>query len=112
ANVTGNVIDNDEYSEIRNRPTISSMARQASHELGHKAGLFHPWQAGAPSDVNTEKYNNKYYSLSQDLIKRVKDNIMNSDENKVIPIQNTEGLYLSPGQTEKMKEIIDKEQQT
>lgn len=41
----------------------------------------------------------------------VRENIMNSDENHVDNLKNSNGTDLSPDQTEKLIEIIDKEQQ-
>jgi|GEM_PF-2231536 len=95
---------------LMQQPAIEDMSRDAMHELGHKAGLHHPWRKESPADINS--FNMKTFkSIPEDLRGKIDKNLMNSDEYTIERLGNSSGKELTPGQTQKMAEIIDMEQQ-
>jgi RHS repeat-associated protein len=79
----------------------SSIARTFSHELGHTAGLEHPWQASNP--VGDIKQGEKGV-----LDKTVRNNLMNSDQNPTNP--SNSGTQLTTGQLKSVDELINNQQ--
>ena len=79
----------------------SDMSRSFSHEAGHTAGLQHPWEASNP--VNDIKQGTSGVKDST-----VKNNLMNSDQNKVNPSRS--GSNLTNGQLKSVDALIEKQQ--
>ena len=68
--------------------SLQETIRTATHEVGHSAGLEHPWDiSSGQEDVNQNKGVNK---------ETIKKNIMNSDENEVNP--SSTGTEATPDQ--------------
>lgn len=86
---------------------INQMIINALHELGHKAGLDHPWGTNAPSDIQQPS---NIKSIPTELRKSIKNNLMNSDENPEPKMKNHEGENLTDQQRNYMIDIIEKEQ--
>jgi RHS repeat-associated protein len=72
--------------------------RSMVHEMGHSAGLPHPWNVGTPADIDQNSG-----EVDDDIIK---DNFMNSDENPKVPNRSTRGEDITPGQLNLIKETI------
>ena len=81
-----------------------------NHELGHDAGLVHPWEAGSPDDILQERH--------KPTPSNVIFNLMNSEENKDMtakPSFNGNGNLekeetTTPGQIKKVEETVSREQ--
>jgi len=93
----------DDNSTVKRN--MNDIVRSSLHELGHKAGLDHPWGEHTPDDI---KQKPKRKDNPKTLRRKIRRNLMNSDGNDYF--KSTHGTEITPGQTEKMKEIIDKEQ--
>jgi len=86
--------------------TIEVMARSLAHELGHTAGLFHPFstQNDIPeisNDLGLPPNNNPVL---------IKNNLMNSEGNPVKSLQSNTGTELIPQQKEKRKTTVESQQ--
>ena len=78
----------------------SGISRSFSHEAGHTVGLEHPWISTNPViDIrqNTEGVSDK----------TVRNNLMNSDQNKINP--SVDGKNLTKGQFQSMEALIKKQ---
>lgn len=80
-----------------------SIAKTVSHELGHAAGLYHPWdEENEVSDINQN---------NPDVTKKIiLDNLLNSDENPVPENRSITGTKLTSGQLQSIQEKVEKEQ--
>jgi RHS repeat-associated protein len=87
----------------KNSRVASELGATEAHELGHTAGLPHPWEANSPRDVNQN-----ILDLNQEENKnKILFNIMNSGENPDKSLKNTQGRdTFSPGQIEMIKQTV------
>ena len=81
---------------------INEVARTIAHELGHTAGLLHPWD-------ETNKVNDVKQGAPNVSDKTIKQNLMNSDENPE-PHLHGDGSKLTIGQRNSVKEKVKSEQ--
>ncbi|WP_334126985.1 RHS repeat-associated core domain-containing protein [Empedobacter brevis] len=85
-----------------NNRSASSMSKTTQHELGHTAGLTHPWEKNAPvsSDIDQKTGNVKNGTIRK--------NLMNSDGNPDPSLRNTSGTKLTPGQMKTIDDTVNK----
>ncbi len=75
-----------------------NVGRQLAHELGHTAGLNHPWDKDeVVQDINQDNASPE----------EVKENIMNSGENPNAKLMADDGEKMTPGQKKKVKNTVD-----
>ena len=85
---------------------IDKITRNFAHEAGHTSGLQHPWEK--ENDIKDIKQDTGFGAYnSPEMKEKIKENIMNSNENNNISIQSTEGTELTDGQYEKMMSTIN-----
>jgi RHS repeat-associated protein len=83
---------------------ILEVARALAHELGHSAGLEHPW---AIKDIRQDDANQNEPNVTN---KTVLDNLMNSFENKDKDLQTDTGKKLTMGQKNVVKDTVTKQE--
>ncbi len=88
---------------------IDEAASEAVHELGHTGGLPHPWDKESPPDISQPNSIKKARKLNIDQRKKIRKNIMNSEDNRVPFLQGYPGNDITPGQLRMIKEITEKE---
>ncbi|MDH0675647.1 hypothetical protein N5D03_13975 [Empedobacter sp. GD03861] len=85
-----------------NSRSASGISKTAQHEIGHSAGLTHPWEANAPVSSDIDQ---KTGDIKNNTIRK---NLMNSDGNPNSTLRNTSGTALTPGQMKTIEETINK----
>jgi hypothetical protein len=86
---------------------MQSLARTLAHELGHTAGLLHPWDPN--QDVDDINQNRRPPLLEFPLDKDIKTNILNSEANPNPELKSNRGTKVTIGQLEKMTKEIESE---
>ena len=85
---------------------VEEIARTLSHELGHSAGLFHPFD----SKNDIPEINNSLEVLPLGNINLIKDNLMNSEQNPVQELKSNKGKNLIRQQRQKIKTTVENQQ--
>src|SRR5690625_426485 len=82
--------------------SASGISKTTQHEIGHSAGLAHPWEKNAPvsSDIDQKTGDVKNGTIRK--------NLMNSDGNPNPALRNTSGTKLTPGQMETIDDTVNK----
>jgi len=85
-----------------NNRSASGISKTTQHEIGHSAGLAHPWEKNAPvsSDIDQKTGDVKNGTIRK--------NLMNSDGNPNPALRNTSGTKLTPGQMETIDDTVNK----
>ncbi|MEO6832510.1 MAG: hypothetical protein ABI169_09915, partial [Chitinophagaceae bacterium] len=92
--------------------SIKEIALNNSHELGHTGGLPHPWKKGneeenRPQDMRQPDKGKKVDKNSK---RSIETNIMNSSENPNESLRTTDGLQVTPGQLNQIKNVVEQQQ--
>ncbi len=100
ANTKKNTIKLSAYNSKGRERSASAISGTALHELGHSAGLTHPWESKIEpvSDINQNsgKVDNK----------TIKQNIMNSDANPKPSLRSTNGRSLTDQQIKEIDKVV------
>ncbi|MGV0923422.1 DUF6443 domain-containing protein [Empedobacter tilapiae] len=85
-----------------NNRSASGISKTAQHEIGHSAGLAHPWENNAPVSNDIDQ---KTGDVKNGTIRK---NLMNSDGNPNPDLRNTSGTKLTPGQMKTIDDTVNK----
>jgi hypothetical protein len=83
----------------------SDISRSFNHEIGHEAGLSHPWSPN--NNVSDIKQGTPNVSNGA-----VRNNIMNSDKNTNIENRSTSGTSITSGQIQSIDALIKEQTKT
>lgn len=89
---------------VNEKNSLSTIIRTVAHELGHSAGLYHPFS----ENNNIPEISNQQNLGPLKDGRAVRDNLMNSEANPIYPSNN--GKTLIPKQREKIRETVTNEQ--
>lgn len=82
------------------------ISRSLAHELGHTAGLYHPWD----SHNNIPEINNDKGLPPTNQTGLIKNNLLNSEVNPIPSLRSNFGTELIKEQREKIKETVESQQ--
>jgi RHS repeat-associated protein len=112
--LNGECKGNSQWGIIRiTTKSTEGISSTLAHELGHLAGLNHPWEVSNDMDpsTNPEIDIKQSYPLLENMKTKIKNNLMNSGGNPINELKGrTSKDELTRGQREKIENTVQKEQ--